>query len=291
MRPVRRSRYWALTTVLLAVQPPAPGLAQASQGGVRGTTADGIRAPAPLVPFRDLGRAVGDFGSDLWAVTSAPARLDRGPGLALAGVFATGAVLFALDDEIRSDLSSPEPGGFHTTLRDVGDFFEPAGFQGNTNAALAGVALLSYFTRQEWLQRPAKQLLYSQWIGAVIRQGAGYAVGRRRPTQASSAYVFDPGNGTSFPSGHSAVVMEIAAVLSHHLDWRPATVGLYALAGTVVFQRVDSEDHWASDAWIGAGLGYAVARIVIAEEEGRRLRLRPSHGPGGAVGLEASIVF
>ncbi|MDH3224946.1 MAG: phosphatase PAP2 family protein, partial [Gemmatimonadota bacterium] len=97
--------------------------------------------------------------------------------------------------------------------------------------------------RQGWLHAPAKQLLYSQWISGLIRQVSGLAVGRRRPSQEESAYVFDPGNGKSFPSGHSAMAMAIATVLAHHVGHSAATVALYAAAGTIVFQRVDAGEH------------------------------------------------
>jgi hypothetical protein len=83
--------------------------------------------------------------------------------------------------------------------------------------------------------------------------------------------------------------MAIATVLSHHIDYTPATVLLYAAASAVVFQRVDAGEHWASDAWLGAGLGLAIARIVIDTEESRRLRIGVAPGPGGGPGLRVSV--
>ena len=243
----------------------------------------------PLVPFRDFGGAVRDFGEDTWLVVSAPARLDRRSGLVVAGVVGAGAVLFAVDEKVRDRLAE-DPRGVRTSFRDVGDFFEPVALQSTTNIYFAGLSVLAYFTRQEWLHAPAKQILYSQWINGLIRQSTGFVLGRRRPSQEESAYVFDPGNGKSFPSGHSAVAMSLATVLSHHIGFWPASVALYGAAGSVLFQRLDSGQHWASDVWLGAALGLAVSRIVVRAEEDRRLGADVAPAPGGGVGIRLSLI-
>ena len=265
------SRAGLLMGLSLVLVWPGGGLAQEREG-------------APLVPGRDFLHGVESFGSDLWYVLSSPSRLDGRSAWTAAGTFVVGGVLFATDEGTRNRLAR-NPGDLRTGVRDVGDFFEPAGLQSNTNLYLAGVTGFAYFTRQGWLHAPAKQLLYSQWISGLIRQVSGFAIGRRRPTQEESAYVFDPGNGKSFPSGHSAVAMAIATVLSHHLDHPVATVGLYGAAGSVLFQRLDSGQHWSSDVWMGGALGLLVARGVIEAEESRRLSVAAGPGPGGALAL------
>jgi len=197
-------------------------------------------------------------------------------GLVLGGA----GVLYLVDDEIRDGLADP-PSSFRSGFRDVGDFLEPLGMMGNTNAFYAGAATVAYFARQERLQLLFKELLYSHWISGATRQATVRLVGRVRPKNAPDASTFESG-GRSFPSGHSSTIMQVAHVLAHHLDSTPASVALYGLAATVVFQRVDSEEHWTSDAFVGAAWGLAVADIVIRTEERGRL-------PGGAqVGLVPS---
>lgn len=228
--------------------------------------------PRPIRPVHDLAGAIVDFGRDGWAAVSAPARLDGGGWARVGIVGATAGTLFMLDDEIRGSLKGGEPSGFHSGLRDVGDFFEPLGLMGNTNAYYAGAATLAYFARQERLQLLFKELLYAHWIAGATRQAVGRVVGRARPRNSpDDAYVFDPGSGRSFPSGHSSTIMQLAHILAHHLDRTPASVVLYGLASTVVFQRVDADEHWASDAFVGAAWGLAVAEIVIRREEDGRL--------------------
>ena len=246
-----------------------------------------------LKPLIDFWGAVEDFGRDSWAVASAPVRLDRSGALRLSGVLAVAGVFVAYDEEIADGLhalSNPEgSGGF---LRDVGDFVEPLGLQGDTNVYFAGAAFLGYLTRQDWLKNPAKQILYSQWIGGMARQLAGHLVGRRRPHEGEGPYSFEPGDGTSFPSGHSAVAFELAAVLSHHIDRLPVSVLLYGLATAMAFQRVDSGSHWTSDAFLGSAFGYFVAKTVVATEESDRVTAEPVlHLEPGRMGFGIGIRF
>ncbi len=229
-------------------------------------------------PLHDFGGALLDFGNDAWRVVSEPARIDGAGWARLGGALAVTGALYLVDDEINSHLQNHQPSGFREGLRDVGDFFEPLGLMGNTNVYYAGAASIAYFARQERLQLMFKELLYSHWIAGATRQLIGRQVGRVRPRDGGRASTFDPGEGRSFPSGHSSTIVQLAQVLAHHVDRTPVSIGLYALAGTVVFQRVDSGAHWASDAWIGAAWGYAVSSIVVRVEEDGRLPRRTQIG-------------
>lgn len=244
-------------------------------------------------PFLDFWGAAKDFGKATWLVASAPAHLDRDSALRLGGVVLVGGVLFAFDQEISDALDAEaNPEGNGGVLRRIGDFIEPMGLQGDTNIYFAGASVLGYLTRQDWIKNPAKQILYSQWIGGMGRQIVGHVVGRHRPSEGRGPYAFEFGEGTSFPSGHSAVAFELAYVLSHHINWRPASVLLYGLAGTMAFQRVDSNSHWASDAFFGSAWGYFVAKTVVASEESDRVSIEPLLDVGsGRTGIGVRFRF
>lgn len=226
------------------------------------------------------------FGRDLWAVVSFPSRLDRHGWLTFGGVVAVGGALYAVDLEITEATLRQAGHQPHDALRDIGDFFEPIGLMGNTNAYWGAGILVGYATGQEWLRAPARDLLVSHWIAGLMRNPVRDLVGRRRPADGMGPRTFVRGEGTSFPSGHSSTIMQVATILSHHIDRRWASVLLYGAAASVVFQRVDDEKHWASDAWIGAAWGWGVARTILADRTDRgrgpagpALVLAP--GPGG----------
>jgi hypothetical protein len=91
-------------------------------------------------------------------------------------------------------------------------------------------------------------------IYAIATQGLKYAINESRP------------NGTehSFPSGHAATAFFGATLLAkeygENYPW--IAVGGYAIAGTTAVLRLANNQHWASDVFMGAGIGIASAEIA-----------------------------
>ncbi|HWE50040.1 MAG TPA: phosphatase PAP2 family protein [Bryobacteraceae bacterium] len=103
---------------------------------------------------------------------------------------------------------------------------------------------------------------------AIVMKGI---TGRASPTapqqgwfQASGSSFL--GNG-SFPSGHAISAFAVATVISRRYGnhrWVPWVA--YGLAGAVGFSRVSSSAHFASDAFLGAALGYSVGRFAVLRQ-------------------------
>lgn len=260
----------ALTAVLLAVQP----------------------ASAQRKPLYDLAGSIADFGRDTWLTVSSPARADRDAWLLTAGVVGVGALLFLADEDIGRMAHRNEGEPVFREVLDVGNALEPLGLMGKTNVWLAVGAVGSYAVGLDRPKRAFTELLYSQWIAGLIRAGSNRLVGRARPHRELGSRHFAIGDGTSFPSGHASTIFQIATVLSHHVGWRPASIAFYGLAGTVAWQRIVDDQHWASDVWFGAVSGYAITKLVIRlHEDESRLRLEPATGPSGAFGLALRYRF
>jgi membrane-associated phospholipid phosphatase len=91
-------------------------------------------------------------------------------------------------------------------------------------------------------------------IYVVATQGLKYAINETRP------------NGTehSFPSGHAATAFFGATLLAkeygENYPW--IAVGGYAIAGTTAVLRMANNQHWATDVFMGAGIGIASAEIA-----------------------------
>lgn len=242
-------------------------------------------------PLHDLGGTALDLGRDFWQTFSAPVRMDRSDWLITGGVLATGGLLYVFDREITDAALRNLDAPVADEVIDVGTFLEPIGLMGNTNAWYAAAALASYAVGWERPNRLFTELLYSHWIAGAIRGGANRLVGRSRPHDGEGARAFAVGGGTSFPSGHASTIFQVAAVLSHHAGSTPVSVVLYGLAGTVAVQRITSEQHWASDVWLGAAYGWAVAKLVIRLHEEEALRVEPVTPPSGGVGLALRYTF
>ncbi len=263
----------------------------------------GAQSPDVTVP-QDPGPAFTPWGvawyftrataSDAWAVTRAPFHL-RGSNLLLAGgVLAVGAVLFAYDEPIWEHVRDHADDPLYREVYDVADFVEPLALQGRMNKYYAAGTVVGYVVDGVWGDATTRhifeELMISNIISTAGRRVIGKAVGRERPQVGEGPYAFHFGGGLSFPSGHVANLAALATVLSHHIDWWPASVGLYGVVGTMVVHRLVESHHWASDSWIGAFWGYGIAKVVISRREADHVRFTPvAFGPGDGVGFAVTI--
>ncbi len=72
------------------------------------------------------------------------------------------------------------------------------------------------------------------------------------------------GAGSAFPSGHAMAAFSVATVVArrygnHH--WVPWVA--YGMAGAIGFSRVTLQSHFPSDVFLGAALGYTIARFAV----------------------------
>lgn len=69
------------------------------------------------------------------------------------------------------------------------------------------------------------------------------------------------GESLAWPSGHTSSTVA-AATLMHEYYGPWVGLPLYALSGFVMYERMETGEHWASDIVFGAAIGYTVARTV-----------------------------
>jgi membrane-associated phospholipid phosphatase len=75
------------------------------------------------------------------------------------------------------------------------------------------------------------------------------------------------GKGTSFPSGHAMMSFSVATVFARRYRqhrWVPYVA--YGLAAAFSFSRVTNGTHFPSDVFLGAALGYSIARFDVLRE-------------------------
>lgn len=219
--------------------------------------------------------AVGNFGSDVWLVVSSPARINGHGAKWLVAIAAASGVLYGYDQELRdASLRNGERAPWRE-IQEVGTFLEPAGFMPNS-MIVSGTALVAgYAFGVEPLKEIPLQIIESHLIAGGLRNAAKLVIGRRRPNEHRGSHLFELNGGTSFPSGHTSVVFEIATILSHHLKSPVASVALYTMAGTVAVERVHSNQHWASDVFLSAITGTLIARTVVRRHEERGAAFHP----------------
>ncbi len=210
------------------------------------------------------GRLVVD---DAAAVIASPFHMNRESALKLAGVLAIAGVMFAFDEDmtefaLRNDNDHP-----FKAVRRMGEEIEDIGLMGTTWPIYLGATTVGYAIGNTTLTRVGGEILLAQYISGGIRNLGKIVLGRRRPNERQGAYKFEFDGGTSLPSGHASSAFAAFGVLAHHIDRTWATAACYTLAGTIAYQRLTSESHWASDIWLGAVSGIASARLITRRHD------------------------
>ena len=140
------------------------------------------------------------------------------------------------------------------------------------------------------LRTISTQILESHMLAGGLRNVGKYLVGREHPYEHHGPYVFRMGHGTSFPSGHTSVVFELATIASMNANFWPVTVAAYGAATTVAIQRVQSGNHWASDVLIAAAYGTFVSHTVVKLHRAREAERESSISIGPEFSSEGKPV-
>jgi membrane-associated phospholipid phosphatase len=97
----------------------------------------------------------------------------------------------------------------------------------------------------------------------VISEVFKLTMRRERPLDGDGKGRFFQG-GSSFPSGHSTVSWALASVVAHEYNENVFyPVAAYGLASLVSFSRLSGQNHFPSDIFVGAALGWFTGRYVF----------------------------
>ena len=110
-------------------------------------------------------------------------------------------------------------------------------------------------------------------IAGVITTVTKSLTGRSRPFTEDGPWMFRAVQidnlHLSFPSGHATVAWAVSAVLAVRIDTPIASGVLYGLALATAFQRMDRDQHWASDVLLGSAIGFSVGKAVVRMHDAR----------------------
>jgi membrane-associated phospholipid phosphatase len=208
--------------------------------------------------------------SDVGDFFSAPLRWEtRDWGVAAAGSAGT-LLLMAADKELQQRLGRETE---QTINNDFWDIPTQYGYVQYANAA----ALLTYTTglAAGWddLRVTGRLLFESLTNSGIAVIVARTITGRNRPYGTNSPWGFrwfEWGNEVqSFPSGHVVVAFGFSTVIAERSGSWPVRIAAYGMALLTAFARVHNNQHWVSDAVVGAALGIAGGLHAIGRERER----------------------
>jgi hypothetical protein len=210
-------------------------------------------------------------------------------GLAVA---ATG-VTFLIDNDFRNS--------FKKNHSSVLDNFADVGYNyGNALYAVAfssAVYLGGKIFREEKYSTTGRMLLEGLLYAGITTSVLKTIIGRSRPYTEDGPSQFNgfqiKAETTSLPSGHVTVAFAMSSVLAERIDNVYASVLLYSLAGSTVFQRIYDDKHWASDTILAAVIGYTIGKAVVKLDSNQKLNnvsVSTYYLPNGA-GLNLKFSF
>jgi membrane-associated phospholipid phosphatase len=241
-----------------------------------------------LIPVKPDINYLKSYLVDSKTIITAPYYWKAGEWIAASAVVGVGIVLYTQDAKIQTFVQRNK--GTNTNLY-LGYIFDPLG---SGLYSLPSLGIL-YGYGAIWHNDKARETSL-KGLEAFILTGVVVQI-IKEMTQRHRPYANDPSNpylwngpynlipDASFPSGHSAAAFAVATVVSYsykNIIWVP--IICYTLASLTAIARVVENNHWASDAFIGSAIGFAVGRIVYHGSY-RRLQILPVSPVGQGISL------
>ncbi|MFC1538619.1 phosphatase PAP2 family protein [Candidatus Latescibacterota bacterium] len=242
--------------------------------------------------FHDTGGALKIMASDFKYIYTSPTRINKRYALWLGGILTTGGLILAYDEEIYEAFKRNEDNKYYRPIRKAGQTFEPVGLLVKFEKFYYGALVLGYLTGIEKMVEISSDFLESYFIATPGKTSANIILGRRRPEQGNGSRSFKFYDGTSLPSGHSSNIVQMATILSHHIDFLPFRVAAYGVATSVCLQRITSDSHWPSDVYFGALYGRIISKTLLKRIDNRRMKITPmTFDNGDNTGFQISYRF
>ncbi len=205
--------------------------------------------------------------SDTKSILTSPLRWEQSDWLKFSLVAGTTAGLFALDYDIQRWMQKR---GNNATNR-VTDFIQPFG-NGEVGPPMLGVFYLyGHFLEDKRAETTGLLGLESVTISAFFFQAIELMAHRERPNQGGQSNKWDgpslsfTNSRLSFPSGDSVLAFSVSTMIaSQYQDkvWVPPFA--YGIATLVALGRINENDHWASDVFVGSAIGFFTTKAILA---------------------------
>jgi membrane-associated phospholipid phosphatase len=242
------------------IGPCAPGGLRKDSATRSGSRDEPTGTEQGLATAGSLGKQAID---DAAYILTSPLRIDGKSALVLGGVAAGIGGLMAMDKTTQRAFQENRT----NTNDDIADSLETIGF--GRNVLMANVGLIGagwLFRKHEEgnkLMHTALVSLESQLFVEGIAGLTKFAVGRARPDAGEGVRSFDPFEGfdKSFPSSHAARTFAVAAVFAEAYP-QPIPFLAYTGAALISLSRIHVNEHFASDVFAGAALGFVVGKVL-----------------------------
>lgn len=210
----------------------------------------------------------GDFLHDQKDLWTFPVRLFKGHYLLPTALVVGGTIGLIVADPH----DAPYFRNHQKNWDDVNDVFDPMITTGEVIALPAGLLAAGYLRHDNREVNTALLATEAYGDSVVINLAMKAVTRRQRPSDVAPTGDWDntffnggksPLKGSSFPSGHSTAVWSVATVVAERYrhrgkPWVPVLA--YTMATAISFSRITESAHFPSDVFMGASLGYTIAK-------------------------------
>lgn len=107
-------------------------------------------------------------------------------------------------------------------------------------------------------------------VGGVVSEASKWILGRTRPQDGADPDCWGATHDKSaaFPSGHATNVLAVLTVAADHRGVSPVTAAGAAAGVAILWSRMTSDRHWATDILAGMALGFLAAKTVRRYDPG-----------------------
>jgi membrane-associated phospholipid phosphatase len=219
-----------------------------------------------LQKYNSAGTYLKSYLTDTRDIAISPLRWKKKDWLIVGSAVAVGTLVYVFDDEIRGVFQSNRS-GFTNSVSN--NFLEPFGSGLYSLPLFAGLFLHGEFSDNDKSKTVALDALKTYVLTAGMVTIMKQLFKRHRPfhDQIPDSKQWEGPFGdskyTSFPSGHTMTAFALASyVSSAYRDKKWVGIASYTIAGLVGLSRINDDEHWASDVFIGGVIGYAVGKCV-----------------------------
>lgn len=173
-----------------------------------------------------------------------------------------GAGLYFLDEKINDQFSVPSAQSSRNIKYGLSYFGN--GFY--TMPLMAGMFIHGLAAKNQKSFSTSLMGVKSFVLATVVTRAVKYSANRYRPLEnRGAAYFAGPFEdfSLSLPSGHTTGAFAVATVLArNYRDTKWVPVVSYGIAGAVGLSRIYQKEHWASDVFLGAVIGWSMGMFV-----------------------------
>lgn len=228
---------------------------------------------------------VKSYAVDTGKIVTSPLRWETKDWLKVGLVLGGTTSLFLIDQKVN-EFAQEHQNPVASKFAAVGNFIGNPPYM---YPSLGAFYLYGYLADDSKARRSSLLAIESLTLSGVLTSGIKMLARRHRPNTGHLSSKWDgpsfTSNNVSFSSGHTSSAFAVATVFAgEYKDNAYVPPIAYGLATLTGLSRIYSNEHWSSDAFFGAALGYFVGKAVLSyhkeekKKKPNRLSVMPEVG-------------